>query len=185
MIKFSNLKNKIQLIWKDPVGSKVIANLIWAALIAVFGAIYLIWNQTTLKDFLHRSIPLYYVPFAVISFWLLNVMVGIIKLKYKRPTKEDQIRAQVLKFNNKTLLDVYWEWKVYFTDKWDIDIFNLIPYCSKHMQKLQRVNNSAECPFCGVHIPPMVDSQIERIKMMITSDVQNYVRTLKKQYQIE
>jgi|GEM_PF-3808724 len=126
------MKNKIINFWKDPVGSKIIANAIWLILVAVAGLLYLIYlkvkNSISFKkaydlliDYLNqeRVIQNWYVLLGIILliislvnrqiilsflFLLYKALIPFNGFTFKKPHHEGQFIIN--NANNKLPLDI-------------------------------------------------------------------------------
>ena len=75
------ISNALKKMWNDPVGSKLIANAIWA-LPAIIALVALVFKNGI--EVLFLAIPVYY---FVLLFFLMSVIITILLLKIKKIQK--------------------------------------------------------------------------------------------------
>lgn len=133
-------------VWKDPVGSKLIAS----AILFVLGIIYTAFNYELVKCWVTN---LYSINVSVIYVFLSCVLTLIVirLLRFynrEKISKEEEDLQKIVQFNKFRLtnLNITLRWKVYFQAGHPVPNY-IKAYCTMHKPPVLIDENSSKCPF--------------------------------------
>ena len=178
--------NWLKKVWNDPVGSKVIAGIIFAGFAQIVQKISPeMWNK-----FYNFKIPVIWVIVVLFALWLIFGVYKRIIRKKKKPVQSIYTKEQLelKKYSQKQMGSILWKWEVlvggfHFEQP---KTSNLQPYCTLHDTPLKmRAVSNYECPFpnCLNHFPisEMYTENPMQVKYIIESELETkYEQLLSK-----